>query len=224
MIPVRIFYRKAGRAKYLAHLDLMRSVSRAIKRSGLPVWYTQGFNPHMYLTFSLPLSLGYEGMWETVDIRLNEEICSEEIISRLSPCLPAGFEIFRVSTPVQEPSAIEWADYHVELLFDEEGADRMSHALARLMEQPEILVMKKAKKGPGRKILKEVDIRPMVQLLEQKEGENCLDMTLRLRTGLSQNLNPSLFLDALYKEAEVEPDLVRIARVAVLDDHLHPFE
>ena len=57
MIPVRIFFEKTGRAKYTSHLDTMRTMTRALKRSGLPVWYTQGFNPHLYSTFPLPIAL-----------------------------------------------------------------------------------------------------------------------------------------------------------------------
>ena len=56
MINIRVFYHKTSRAKYISHLDIMRCMQRAVVRAGLPVWYTEGFNPHIYLTFSLPLS------------------------------------------------------------------------------------------------------------------------------------------------------------------------
>lgn len=223
MTPIRIFYAKTGRAKYLSHLDVMRAFSRAIKRSELPVWYTQGFNPHLYLTFALPLSLGYEGMTETVDIRLERELSMEEVAARLAPCLPDGFQVLWAAPPQQEPSAIAWADYEVELAFDSGDPGPMEEALSRLLSKDELLVLKKAKKGPGKKVLKEVDIRPQVELRKQRMQGNSLYMTLRLRTGITQNLNPALFLEALYKEARLAPDLVRIARVRVLDEQLCEF-
>ena len=48
-MTVRVFYRKLGRIKYISHLDMVRCISRALKRSGLPVWHTLGFHPHVYL-------------------------------------------------------------------------------------------------------------------------------------------------------------------------------
>ena len=73
-IDARIFYRKTGRAKYISHLDLARCMQRAVKRTGLPVWYTVGFNPRLYLGFALPLPLGQESVCETVDLCLMEDI------------------------------------------------------------------------------------------------------------------------------------------------------
>ena len=71
---VRLFFTKLDRAKYISHLDMNRCMSRALKRSGLPVWYTGGFNPHMYLTFPLPLSLGCESVYECVDLKMTQKV------------------------------------------------------------------------------------------------------------------------------------------------------
>ena len=62
MTTVRIFFEKCGEAAYISLLDLQRVMGRALKRSGLPVWYTLGFNPHIYMTFTCPLSLGQESL------------------------------------------------------------------------------------------------------------------------------------------------------------------
>ncbi|MBQ9964192.1 MAG: DUF2344 domain-containing protein, partial [Clostridia bacterium] len=58
---MRITFSKTGSARYISHLDLNRTMTRAVRRAGLPIWYTEGFNRHPYLTFAAPLSLGYEG-------------------------------------------------------------------------------------------------------------------------------------------------------------------
>ena len=58
MTTIRIFFEKCGESAYISLLDLQRVFHRVLKRSGLPVWYTMGFNPHIYLSFSCPLSLG----------------------------------------------------------------------------------------------------------------------------------------------------------------------
>lgn len=62
MTTVRIFYKKLDVAKYISHLDMQRCMQRAVKRAKLPVWYTEGFNPHPYITFALPISLGIESI------------------------------------------------------------------------------------------------------------------------------------------------------------------
>ena len=57
---VRVWFHKTGPIRYISHLDLMRTMTRAIRRSRIPLWYTEGFNPHPYMTFALPLSLGMQ--------------------------------------------------------------------------------------------------------------------------------------------------------------------
>lgn len=70
MTTVRVWFTKTGEAAYISLLDLQRVMQRALKRSGLPVWYTQGFNPHIYMTFAAPLALGQESLVESLDCRM----------------------------------------------------------------------------------------------------------------------------------------------------------
>ena len=90
MENVRVFYQKTGRGKYISHLDMTRCMKRALRRAGIPVWYTEGFNPHVYMTFALPISLGFESLCETMDIRLTQPMSLEEIKERLNRVLPEG--------------------------------------------------------------------------------------------------------------------------------------
>ena len=69
MITVRIWFEKRNEASYISLLDLQRVMQRVLKRSGLPVWHTLGFNPHIYMTFTCPLSLGQESLCESVDVK-----------------------------------------------------------------------------------------------------------------------------------------------------------
>ena len=82
-IDYRVFYTKTGRLKYISHLDVNRLMQRALKRSGLPVWYSEGFNPHIYITFALPLALGLESRYEIMDFRLTANLPEKR--------LPVGF-------------------------------------------------------------------------------------------------------------------------------------
>ena len=59
---VRLVFSKTGRARYISHLDLNRTMARVLRRAGIPLWYTEGFNKHPYITFAAPLSLGCESL------------------------------------------------------------------------------------------------------------------------------------------------------------------
>jgi radical SAM-linked protein len=101
---IRLFYTKTGSAKYISHLDVMRAFQRALKRTKIKFWYTEGFHPHLYLNFALPLSLGYESLCESVDFRLLEEIPPEELAKRIGAMLTVGFQVLSAGLPVMNAS------------------------------------------------------------------------------------------------------------------------
>lgn len=214
---VRAFYRKEGRIKYISHLDMNRCVSRELKRSGLPVWHTLGFNPHIYLTFALPLSLGYESVCESFDFRLTEEMDLETARQRLNHVLPEGLSVTELALPVQKPEAIAWADYTVEQEFDG-GAGEQAAKLEAWMARPEILLTKKTKKGE-----KEIDVKPHFTRQALESAGNALRLSLRCAAGPVFNLNPTLLLDTFADEAGCAADWQRVVRVAILDANGKPW-
>ena len=113
MENIRIKFSKTGNAKYISHLDLNRFFQRAFKRSGLPIWITEGFNPHIYLHFLLPLSLGTESITEFVDCKITEEVEYEEIKERLNNVLPQGFSVLSVSAPIEKADKITFCKYEI---------------------------------------------------------------------------------------------------------------
>lgn len=188
MRKIRVFFTKLGRAKYISHLDSNRCWQRSIKRSGLPVWYTEGFNPHMYLTFPLPLSLGYESKYECVDMKLMEDLSDAEVVQRLNDALPLDIRVFACAEPVMDQKEIAWADYDIFLSCDNAAA--LSEELSAYFAQEQILVQKKTKKGS-----KEVDLKPHFSVLKQEVEEEGIALTLRCTTGIEVNINPSLLLE-----------------------------
>ena len=89
MKNVRIYFKKTDRMKFVSHLDMTRVMSRLIKKSGIPIWYTEGFNKHIYMNFALPLSLGFEGFGEIMDIRLvDDEYKNENVLNNLQKVCP----------------------------------------------------------------------------------------------------------------------------------------
>ncbi len=66
----RLLFSKTGRAKYISHLDLMRTFQRAFFRSGIQIRHTEGFNPHPFVSIALPLSVGYSSQCEILEFGL----------------------------------------------------------------------------------------------------------------------------------------------------------
>ena len=105
MITVRISFEKKNEASYISLLDLQRVMQRVLKRSGLPVWHTLGFNPHIYMTFACPLSLGQESECECVDVKTEAEAPDfAQWRTALNAIMPAGIHVTRVA-PVEMKAA-----------------------------------------------------------------------------------------------------------------------
>ena len=101
MKKLRARFQKLDRAKYISHLDLYRFMQRTFKRARISVWYTQGFNPHLYIMFPLPLSLGFEGECEIMDFNINDDnLEPETVMEKLNSDLPEGIRITEIYQPV----------------------------------------------------------------------------------------------------------------------------
>ena len=209
MIRVRATFEKCGRAKYISHLDLNRCMLRTFRRSRLPIWYTEGFNPHPYYSFALALSLGFESSCEILDFNLNEDIPYDEIKDKLNAVMPEGMRIVKVAEQKQKITAIAKAEYSFSLVSDE--TDELFAAVQELIASPEILIEKKTKKG-----LKTVDIKPDMEILTCNKAENSIDISIYLPAGTQTNYNPTLFIEALKKTTEIPFETKNIRRTAIL--------
>jgi radical SAM-linked protein len=91
-IPFVVEISKDGEMIYFSQLDLMRLLERALRRTSLPLYYTQGFNPHVKISFLSGLKLGVKGTL-TVRLYFREEISAQEIKQSLGRQLPQGLTI-----------------------------------------------------------------------------------------------------------------------------------
>lgn len=211
MEPMRVFYEKIGTAKYISHLDINRCFQRAMKRAGIPLWFTEGFNPHAYLTFPLPLALGYESLCECVDFRLVEPIDSREIVRRLNEVLPMGLKALKASAPEHKPTDIALAAYEVRLELADTGPDRAKQILDAFFAQPQILAMKRTKKGE-----KEISLKEHLHALSVCAGDEQVFLTVCLPAGNEQNINPTLVLDTFARQTGMMIDWAAVKKTAVL--------
>lgn len=209
MIRVRATFEKCGRAKYISHLDLNRCMLRTFRRSRLPIWYTEGFNPHPYYSFALALSLGFESSCEILDFNLNEDIPFDEIKDKLNSVMPEGMRIIKVAEQKQKITAIAKAEYSFSLVSDD--VDSLYADVNKLIASPEILIEKKTKKG-----IKTVDIKPDMEILTCNKTERSVDISMYLPAGTQTNYNPTLFIEALKKTTDTAFETENISRTAIL--------
>ncbi len=213
-ITVRITFSKTGTARYISHLDVNRTMIRALRRAQLPIWYTEGFNKHPYVTFAAPLSLGFEGERETMDVRLNEEVPMNEVVCRLDAVMPAGLKITGAAPAVKKAGDVAVAVYQLTV-----GCPLSM--IQDLLAQPSIIVQKRTKK----KTMKDVDLRPVLEeahsVFEEDEGR--VHWQLILPCGSTDSVNPSLIAEALRAHTGSEELPFFVRRLTVLDKDGEPF-
>lgn len=211
VIDLRAFYDKTGRAKYISHLDVARCMQRAVKRAELPVWYTEGFNPHIYLNFALPLSLGYESTSEIMDFRLTRPLPLEEVRDRLNAALPPDIRITAVAEPRHKTEEIASAIFDIRLSAEGVDGPALREGFGRFWARPTIEVEKKTKKGT-----KTIDLKPDCEVLAAEAEADGLALSLKTAAGSVKNINPSLVIDAFLADAGIASANVQVLRREVL--------
>ena len=202
MKKVRIWFKKDYECRYISHLDLNRAMLRALHKSKIPIWHTEGFNPHPFATFPLPLSLGFRGVNECMDVKLEDDNYSfEEIITRLNACLPRGIQVFKVTEAVMKAGKVAFADFTIRLSHPTTSTKTILAQVQALFDKEAIVIEKRSKRG-----LKEVDIRQGIRSYEIRECFDFVEMHLVLSAGSSDNLNPNLIIAALERETGFEYD------------------
>lgn len=183
---VRIKFSKKDTLCFIGHLDFLRVFQQTIRRSGLPIAYSQGFNPHQILSFALPLPLGMTSINDYADITLTEPIDNDEIILRLNANAPQGLVFHAVYKPYGKPAAAATvvADYTVNTVISKE----IENAIESLMACKTFIIPKKTKSG-----IKDTDIRPDIFNIEIVEN----GIKLVLSAGSGRFLNPLLVAEQI---------------------------
>lgn len=195
-----VVFEKGTPLRHIGHLDLMRTMQRALRRSGLPVAYSQGFNPHILANFASALSVGVAGKKEIMDVALTETITPDVFIKNLNSALPPALQVL-AAYPVEDshpaPMAqLAAASYTISLM-DPVG-ETLVNAIPSFLEKHEIFAMRKTKSGE-----KLCDIRPMIYNLTARaeDGHWMLDATLALRE--EATLKTDLLISSLCLHANV---------------------
>lgn len=196
---VRVWFKKMGMSRYVSHLDLMRAMTRSVRRAEVPLWYTEGFNPHPYLTFALPLSLGMESLYESMDIRIEGEHSNEEIFDLMKNSMPPGIEILSVEDPVDDPKTIAFGEF--DLLFDCENPEKLSLLIKEMLSSDELIVQKLGKQG-RKKVLKDINLLEHLNSYSVSHSSGRVKLTVVFPAGSTTNINPTLLSDEIEKRSE----------------------
>lgn len=206
MNSIRVRFTRGDEVKFIGHLDMMKVFERAIRRSGLPIAYSQGYNPHPGIVFGLPLSVGTTSFGEYADFELSSAIDAGEFMDTLNKSLPDGINIVaaaekNVKTNIM--ASIAQADYSIDIFMHEAISQQAAEEkLKRMMSMEQINVIKEGKAGA-----KEVDIKPLIigarlETIEKVPAgyeDFAVAFTLKctFKAGSASNLRPELFVSAL---------------------------
>ncbi len=216
MQKVRVFFSKTGDAKYISHLDLMRCFMRAVIRAGIPIGYTEGFNPRPYMNFAMPLSLGIEGLREVLDIRVDDSMTLDDIKLRLEKTMPPDISILDVKTPVRKATDVAFSKYKVEISQDTLDKESFNNKVSELLSRDELLVSKLGKQGK-RKVVKYINLSEHIndfKIWTSSDGNNVL--TFVLPSNPQFGINPTLLTGKIFEELGVDPIFTHITRKCLL--------
>ena len=192
-----IKFTKGPELKFLAHLDLMRTIQRIVRRTGLQAAYSKGFNPHMALSIAQPLPVGVYSLGDYLDLELMEEVEEEKLIKALNESGLPGIT-FKSAVKVPEgegkkvPQGMALLDAARYILKLKHQGEEILEELSDLMDREELKAEKKSKKGT-----KEVDIKPMIKELKYWVKDDALVINALLSCGSRENLSPELLASYL---------------------------
>lgn len=206
-----IRFGKQPRLRFISHLDLQRFFQRALNRTGLPIAWTQGFNPHPILSFGSALALGWTSEYEILDVKLSAPMGRRRTEDAMRAALPVDLPVLEVRMVDDRHPApmamVRASDYEITL--SGETAAATLDAAEEFLRRESVMAVRKTKSGE-----REVDIRPMALLLE-REG-NVLSARLMLTE--KDTLKPDLLVRALAEIAGAEVPEMRIHRRCLLGE------
>jgi len=181
---------KKGRLRYISHLDLQRFMMRALRRTDLPVAYSQGFNPHPQMSFASALAMGWSSDVELMDVRLTESVDPQHALDQMSAALPPEMPVHRCRMVDDRHPALmaqlAMADYRIAVSGGDAG--RIIDAVPAYLAEETVMAVRKTKSGE-----KEVNIRPLTVALSAEDDALCA----RLMLTPEDTLKPDLLLGVL---------------------------
>ena len=211
MFKLRFCFEKNGTSAYISHLDLMKALQRSFVRAGIPVKYSQGFNPHIEMSIVVPLSTGYETRCDLCDLDLTVDEMPENFVEDLNAVMPRGMKVLHAGAADRPVREIAYSAYEIVLPSGD------TDAMKALFDAP-VTLEKRSKRGR-----REVDLRDYIKELSfAAEGDKTLCRCI-LSAG-NDPLNPMYLTQALKNVGLVEEDATaKYIRTGILDENCEIF-
>lgn len=215
---LRLRFTKTGRAVYISHLDLMRTMQRSFLRAGFRLKYSEGFNPHPQLVFALPLSVGMASQCELLDFKLAETACASEIPYLLNRALPEGIHAVDAYHGERKFKLIKWLDVDGVFFYDGQDAAEKVPQLMEFFSRDSLVIQKKSKRS-----ISDFDISPAVRSITfDSEGDRVL--LKAIVSAQEPTMNPELLSAALEQlSPELKPDFASFTRLQFYDGDMNIF-
>ena len=214
-------FSKTDEAAYISHLDLMHCMQRIIARAQLPVWYTEGFNQHIYISIALPLSTGYSGECEFLDFNCTADEIPADAVERMNAVMPRGLsvqEIYPLSDGGQKVREIAYSKFEITWEFDDGVPESFCRDVEELFAREEILILKRSKRGE-----KEVNIKDLMKGISLEQDTDCVRAYAILGAG-NNNLRPEYVTRTITAEyPQYAPDGVSYHHLMTYDTNLNEF-
>ena len=205
-----IRFGKQPRLRFISHLDLQRFFQRAVNRTGLPIAWSQGFNPHPVMSFGSALALGWTSEYEVIDIKLSAPMGRKRTEDAVRAALPEDLPVLEVRMVDDRHAApmslVRMSDYVVRL--EGENAPAVIGQIPAFLEREVVEAIKKTKSGE-----KTINARPLVLSLEALDADR---FRTRLMLTESQSIKPELLVGLLSDMAGVEAPMARVHRTMLL--------
>ncbi|AJG97213.1 radical SAM protein [Clostridium beijerinckii] len=195
-------FTKEENIKFISHLDVLKTIQKNIRRAGLPIEYSQGFNPHMNTSIAQPLSVGVYSSGEYMDMVLTTEMDENKIVDKLNDTAPSGIRyISALAIPYKEgekkvPQAmalIDAARYTIKIKYSD--VSNLEEEINKLLEINEWNTVKKSKKGE-----REVNIRPLVKEFSFWIKDEFLILNAVISTGSREHLSADLLVSYIQEK------------------------
>ncbi|MCD7934299.1 MAG: TIGR03936 family radical SAM-associated protein [Oscillospiraceae bacterium] len=218
MDKLRLRFVKRGRAVYISHLDLMRTMQRAFLRAGYALKYSEGFNPHPVISILLPLGVGCASDCELMDFSLTEPAELSLLPERLTAAMPEGIEALEAYSGGRKGRELKWLKLAGTLEYDSGDTTTRAAALTEFFRRDALVIRKKTKRGFG-----ESDIAPAIRALEFRPAAGAVTLT-GIVSAQEPTLNPTQLISALEQLApEIAPDFAEFRRLEVYDAEMQIF-
>jgi radical SAM-linked protein len=211
---LRMAYQKAGRVRFLSHLEVTRALERAVRRAGVPYAVTRGFSPHMKAAFGPALPVGTAGVDEYWDVWLTEYVPAPEVLERLTRFTPALLAPTRAGyVSSAEPSlssACTLGVYEIAVEGKGASAQGVGAAIDAVVAEGELSVERKGKT----KVYDLAEGLPKEPTTESRGTGVVVHVTTRM--GPQGSLRPDALIAAALSKSDIAADTIVVTRKELL--------